>query len=174
MACFLLFNAIMVLGKIFGGKYMQKWIENRIVLSIVIMLALVLSACAQDVTIVKEPQKDLSEIQENEYYYQRDDLALYIYTYNKLPDNYITKSEAKEMGWDSQKGNLWDVAEGYVIGGDKFGNREKLLPVEEGRKYYEADVNYQGGYRGAERLVYSNDGLIFYTKDHYDSFEQVY
>ena len=60
------------------------------------------------------------------------------------------------------------------IGGDKFGNREGLLPKEDGRQYYECDVNYQGGYRGAERIVFSNDGLIFYTDDHYNSFTQLY
>ncbi|WP_276648398.1 ribonuclease domain-containing protein [Trichococcus flocculiformis] len=60
------------------------------------------------------------------------------------------------------------------IGGDCFGNREGLLPKKSGRTYYEADIDYDGGYRGAERIVYSNDGLIFYTDDHYESFEQLY
>ena len=153
---------------------MQKWIKNRGLLSIVIVLALILGGCAQTGTVVEETQKETIEIEENEYYYNTEDVALYIHTYNKLPENFITKSEANEMGWDSQAGNLWEVANGYVIGGDDFGNREKLLPIKEGRKYFEADVNYEGGYRGAERLVYSNDGLIFYTEDHYESFEQLY
>lgn len=153
---------------------MQKWIKNRGLLSIVIVLALILGGCAQTGTVVEEAQKETIEIEENEYYYNTEDVALYIHTYNKLPENFITKSEANEMGWDSQAGNLWEVANGYVIGGDNFGNREKLLPIKEGRKYFEADVNYEGGYRGAERLVYSNDGLIFYTEDHYESFEQLY
>lgn len=153
---------------------MQKWIKNRGLLSIVIVLALILGGCAQTGTVVEEAQKETIEIEENEYYYNTEDVALYIHTYNKLPENFITKSEANEMGWDSQAGNLWEVANGYVIGGDDFGNREKLLPIKEGRKYFEADVNYEGGYRGAERLVYSNDGLIFYTEDHYESFEQLY
>lgn len=153
---------------------MQKWIRNRGLLSIVIVLALILGGCAQTGTVVEEAQKETIEIEENEYYYNTEDVALYIHTYNKLPENFITKSEANEMGWDSQTGNLWEVANAYVIGGDNFGNREKLLPTKEGRKYFEADVNYEGGYRGAERLVYSNDGLIFYTEDHYESFEQLY
>ena len=153
---------------------MQKWIKNRGLLSIVIVLALILGGCAQTGTVVEEAQKETIEIEENEYYYNTEDVALYIHTYNKLPENFITKSEANEMGWDSQAGNLWEVANGYVIGGDNFGNREKLLPTKEGRKYFEADVNYEGAYRGAERLVYSNDGLIFYTEDHYESFEQLY
>jgi ribonuclease T1 len=156
---------------------MQKWIKHNSLLLIVIMLALMLTACSPNEIIVDEAQQEAAEsgiLEEAGYYYIADDVALYLHAYNKLPDNYITKSQAKEMGWDSQEGNLWDVADGYVIGGDNFGNREKLLPIKDGRKYYEADVNYNGGYRGAERLVYSNDGLVFYTKDHYDSFEQLY
>jgi hypothetical protein len=87
---------------------------------------------------------------------------------------FFTKKEARDLGWDSQDGNLDDVAPGMSIGGDTFGNREGILPKEKGRKYYECDVNYEGGYRGGERIVYSNDGLIFYTEDHYKSFEQLY
>jgi len=156
---------------------MQKGIKHKRLLIITIMLALIISGCSSNGTVVEEPQKDqveLDTLEESGYYYETEDVALYLHTYDKLPENYITKSEANEMGWDSQEGNLWEVADGYVIGGDNFGNREKLLPIKEGRKYYEADVNYEGGYRGAERLVYSNDGLVFYTKDHYDSFEQLY
>ena len=78
------------------------------------------------------------------------------------------------MGWDNQKGNLDEVAPGMSIGGDYFGNREGLLPKADKRKYYECDVNYIGGYRNGERIVYSNDGLIFYSDDHYKSFEQLY
>jgi hypothetical protein len=101
-------------------------------------------------------------------------VAEYIHRYNKLPSNYITKNEARELGWESDKGNLWEVSDNKSIGGDIFGNREGLLPKKEGRIYYECDVNYKGVYRGSERIVYSNDGLIFYTKDHYESFTQLY
>ena len=71
------------------------------------------------------------------------------------------------------EGNLWDVADGMSIGGDKFGNREGLLPKESGRQYYECDIDYEGGYRNGKRIVYSNDGLIYYTEDHYESFEEI-
>lgn len=101
-------------------------------------------------------------------------VAEYIHKYNKLPSNYITKNEARELGWESEKGNLWEVTDEMSIGGDIFGNREGLLPKKDGRIYYECDVNYKGGFRGAERIVYSNDGLIFYTNDHYESFTQLY
>lgn len=107
-------------------------------------------------------------------YVTKEDVALYLYIYGHLPDNYITKKEAQELGWDSHKGNLHDVAPGKSIGGSHYGNYEGLLPEKEGRKYFECDLDYEGGYRGAKRLIYSNDGLIFYTEDHYKTFEQLY
>lgn len=76
------------------------------------------------------------------------------------------------MGWDAEKGNLWDVSDKMSIGGDRFSNREGLLP--EGKKYFECDIDYKGGYRGAKRLVYSDDGWIYYTADHYERFELLY
>lgn len=113
-------------------------------------------------------------IEEDGLYSKPEDVSLYIHLYDKLPSNFITKKEAMDLGWESSKGNLWDITDEKVIGGDRFGNREGLLPKAEGRVYYEADVNYDGGFRGPERIVFSNDGLIFYTMDHYDSFEQLY
>ncbi|MBQ9814556.1 MAG: ribonuclease [Lachnospiraceae bacterium] len=107
-------------------------------------------------------------------YTSKEDVALYLITYGELPGNFITKDEAKELGWDNRKGNLWDVAPGMSIGGDKFGNYEGLLPKANGRKYYECDIDYEGGYRNEKRIIFSNDGLIFYTDDHYESFEQLY
>ena len=101
-------------------------------------------------------------------------MALYLHIYGYLPDNYITKKEAQDLGWDSKKGNLDQVAPGMSIGGSYFGNYEGMLPEKKGRKYYECDLDYEGGYRGAKRLIYSNDGLIFYTEDHYKTFEQLY
>ena len=107
-------------------------------------------------------------------YSGKTEVANYLHIYSELPPNYITKEEAMSMGWISREGNLWDVAYGMSIGGDRFGNREGLLPIEKGRQYFECDINYRGGYRGAERIVYSNDGLIFYTEDHYKTFKQLY
>lgn len=96
----------------------------------------------------------------------------YIKENNKLPDFYITKKEARAQGWQPQKGNLCEVLPGKAIGGDEFHNREGKLPTQQGRIYYEADVNYNCGRRGAERIVFSKDGLIFISKDHYKSFEK--
>lgn len=107
-------------------------------------------------------------------YFSPDEVALYLHAFGELPPNYLTKDEAKEMGWVSSKGNLWEIGYGLCIGGDKFGNREGLLPDEDGRQWYECDVNFDGGFRGGERLVFATDGLIYYTGDHYESFELMY
>ena len=112
-------------------------------------------------------------IDEDGWYYSKDDVALYIYTYGKLPENFITKSEAEALGWTG--GGVGSYKEGAAIGGDKFGNREGLLPKKSGRQYYECDIDTKGkGSRGAKRIVFSNDGLIYYTDDHYESFELIY
>ena len=117
------------------------------------------------------PAETGTQIDEDGSYTERDDVALYIHTYGRLPDNYITKNEAEDLGWKSSEGNLWEVAPGMCIGGNRFGNYEGNLPDGD---YRECDVNYEGGYRGPERLVYSSDGRIYYTADHYSTFEQLY
>lgn len=114
------------------------------------------------------------QVKKGESYTTKDEVAAYIHQFKELPPNYITKKEAQKLGWDSSKGNLWDVTDKKSIGGDSFGNFEGLLPKAEGRKYYECDINYNGGFRGSERLVYSNDGLIYYTNDHYKTFQRLY
>ena len=126
-------------------------------------------------TDTPEPTKSPLELVEEDGIYSTPDLvAAYIYTFHKLPSNFITKDEAAKLGWVAGKGNLWDVTDEMSIGGDKFGNYEGLLPKKNGRQWYECDVNYTGGFRGDERIVYSNDDLIYYTEDHYESFTQLY
>lgn len=115
-----------------------------------------------------------NRIEKNQDYSKPEDVAEYIHIYQQLPPNYITKDEALALGWKNNEGNLWEVTDKKCIGGDIFGNREGLLPKSEGRIWRECDVNYYGGYRGGERIVYSNDGLIYYTDDHYASFKQFY
>ncbi len=110
------------------------------------------------------------EIAEDGQYSSKEDVALYIHTYGRLPSNFITKNEAKKLGWVSSEGNLWEVAPGMSIGGDYFGNREGRLPKGD---YTECDIDYAGGYRGEKRIVFSDEG-IYYTEDHYNSFEQLY
>lgn len=99
-----------------------------------------------------------------------ESVAAYLKEHGKLPDYFVTKKEAEAAGWVPSKGNLWEVLPGHVIGGDRFGNREGKLPKG---KYRECDVNYSGGRRGAERIVFSEDGAIYYTKDHYNTFERL-
>ncbi len=93
--------------------------------------------------------------------------------YQKLPAFYMTKKQAREAGWNAKKGNLCEVLPGRAIGGDRFSNREKRLPIAQERQWFEADINYRCGHRGADRLLYSSDGMIFITQDHYKSFKQV-
>ena len=131
-----------------------------------------LSGCGGGEQGYEESQTDVVTIEEDGWYYSTEDVALYLYTYGELPENFITKKEAQKLGWDNKKGNLWEVADGMCIGGDYFGNYEGLLPEED--DYTECDVNYEGGYRGAERIIFSDDGDIYYTGDHYKSFEQLY
>lgn len=163
----------------------MKRIKRILSLFLTFILSFSLIACSDidldlvdtnDLVDIEEDSSDkvIDRIDEDGSYTSKEDVALYIHTYEKLPENFITKRQAGELGWKSSEGNLWDVTDKMSIGGDKFGNREKLLPVKQGRQYYECDINYEGKYRGAERLVFSEDGLIYYTSDHYNSFELLY
>ncbi len=98
-------------------------------------------------------------------------VVAFVKQHNKLPHYYITKTEAREKGWIAADGNLCDVLPGKAIGGDVFTNREGSLPDKLGRKWYEADLNYNCGRRNAHRLLFSNDGLIFVTHDHFKTFQ---
>lgn len=112
-------------------------------------------------------------ISESGAYTDKVRVAAYINQFSKLPHNYITKGEAKKLGWQT-KGTLDKVAPGKSIGGDKFGNYEGVLPKKNGRVYRECDIDYVKGNRNAKRIVYSNDGLIYYTGDHYKTFTKLY
>lgn len=138
-----------------------------------LMVALLITGCSTSPTRTGTTGSSTSKVTESGTYTTKEDVALYIHTYQKLPSNFITKKEAQKLGWDSQKGNLDEVAKGKSIGGDRFGNYDKKLPEAKGRTWKECDINYEGGYRGAERIIYSNDGLIYYTNDHYNSFEEI-
>lgn len=127
-----------------------------------------------DSTVISAQNEAADPVQKGTPYSTKDEVAEYIHKFGSLPPNYITKKKAQEAGWESNKGNLWQVTDRKSIGGDRFGNREGLLPKANGRKYFECDINYSGGYRGPERIVYSNDGLIFYSGDHYRNFERLY
>ncbi|MBQ7858670.1 MAG: ribonuclease [Faecalibacterium sp.] len=112
-------------------------------------------------------------LDENGSYDSKEEVALYIHLYGRLPGNYITKKQAEALGW--QGGSVERYAPGKCIGGSSFGNREGLLPTKKGRSWTECDIDTLGkSSRGAKRIVFSNDGLIYYTPDHYESFELLY
>ena len=153
------------------------------ILSLVLAALLLISvslwgfvSCTLDdaLSIIDSASGDVSKIL-SEYgsYDDRENVALYIHLYGKLPSNYITKEAAEDLGWTG--GSVEKYAPGKCIGGSRFGNYEGLLPKKSGRVYYECDIDTLGeSSRGAKRIVYSNDGLIFYTDDHYESFELMY
>lgn len=100
-------------------------------------------------------------------------IADWLFEHGELPPNFITKDEAKALGWDNSRNYVSDVAPGMSIGGDRFGNYEGQLPAAKGRKFFGCDCNYTGGKRGSERIIYSNDGHVWYTGDHYGTFTEM-
>ena len=168
-----------------------------------LVMALTLVGCADDVTVIgvitgddqqQQQQQDVLPDENGETpdapdeidssadtpaidadgtYTGKEDVALYIHTYGHLPGNFITKKEAQALGWSG--GSLEPYAPGKCIGGSRFGNYEGLLPEADGRTYTECDIDTLGAdSRGAKRIVFSNDGLIYYTDDHYASFQLLY
>ena len=126
----------------------------------------------------EEPEEEPEEspeasVTEDGEYTSKEEVAEYIHLFGHLPSNFLTKKEAKALGWEGGD-SLGKLAPGKSIGGDRFGNYEGQLPDEKGRKYTECDIDYKGKKRNAKRIVFSNDGLIFYTDDHYKTFEQLY
>ncbi len=151
----LLLAAILSIGLLTGcGKGSGKPQEN---------------SSAQQSAVV-QTQEQQARIDENGSYTTKEDVALYIHTYGKLPSNFITKKEAEKLGWTG--GSLEPYAPGKCIGGSHFGNYEGLLPDG---NYKECDIDTLGKKkRGAKRIIYSDDGRIYYTPDHYETFEQLY
>lgn len=121
------------------------------------------SASSASVTVTKDGS-----------YTSKDEVAAYIHEFGRLPGNFVSKTKAKKAGWDPDTGNLDEVLPGKSIGGSTFYNDDGLLPEADGRTWKECDIDYHGGYRGAKRIVFSNDGLIYYTEDHYQTFERLY
>ncbi|MDD2588932.1 MAG: ribonuclease domain-containing protein [Atopobiaceae bacterium] len=113
-------------------------------------------------------------VTEDGTYTSKDEVALYIHTYGHLPSNFVSKTKARAAGWVSSEGNLDEVLPGRSIGGSTYYDDDGDLPDADGRTWTECDIDYHGGYRGSEREIFSNDGLVFYTDDHYQTFEQLY
>lgn len=113
-------------------------------------------------------------VDEDGWYTSKEEVALYIHLYGELPGNYVTKQDAEKAGWSGGNVERY-TGDGTAIGGSRFSNREGLLPKEQGRTYTECDIDTPGtNSRGAKRIVFSNDGLVYYTGDHYESFELLY
>lgn len=106
----------------------------------------------------------------NSGYNGADSILFYL---KRLPDYYISKEIAADYGWVGSKGNLDTILPEKMIGGDVYQNKERKLPSVPGRIWYEADINYDGGYRNGQRILYSNDGLIFVSYDHYKTFYEI-
>lgn len=153
---------------------MKKLLTPLLLILLVISVYLWLQSPQQEQPAAQSPQaQSIQTIDEHGSYTDKESVARYLFTYKRLPGNFITKQKARDEGWVAEQGNLWEVTDQMSIGGDRFMNREGLLPEKSGRKWYECDIDYKGGNRGAKRIVYSNDGLVYYTDDHYDSFTEI-
>lgn len=162
----------------------MKRMNRLLVWLLALLMTLSLTACGDDFsaeeplpptdqTEQEQQQRPAAQLDEAGSYTSKEDVALYIHLYGRLPDNFITKKEAQALGWSG--GSLEPYAPGCCIGGSRFGNYEGLLPEKEGRSWTECDIDTLGAAsRGAKRIVFSNDGLIYYTEDHYESFELLY
>ncbi len=121
-----------------------------------------------------QPEEALSSVTEDGWYNTKEEVAEYLHLYQHLPGNYKTKKEAQDAGWSGGSVERY-TGEGTAIGGDRFGNREGLLPKAKDRQYTECDIDTVGKKsRGAKRIIFSNDGLVYYTEDHYNTFELLY
>ena len=121
-------------------------------------------------TLEQSIEQIYSFVKQNSPYTTKYEVALYIFLYDGLPNNFITKSQANQLGWNG--GDVWRYADGKSIGGDRFYNKEQLLPTG---TYFECDIDYKGGSRNKKRIVYSlSSDTIYYTSNHYNSFEQLY
>lgn len=152
---------------------MKKPLSIVLIVMLIIAVYLARNTAEPALPTTAQPEQTLSSIDENGVYTSKEQVALYLFTYGKLPRNFITKDKARDLGWQADKQNLWEVTEEMSIGGDRFYNREGLLPEANKRQWFECDIDYKGGSRGAKRIVYSSDGLVYYTDDHYESFTEL-
>ena len=162
-------------------------------IALLLALVLVLGSCGADTTAKKKKQENAQPTavvteapaataapeateapEETGPIIEPQAIADYIFEHGELPPNFITKKEAQALGWDSSWNYVSDVAPGMSIGGDYYGNYERLLPKVENRLYYEADCFYHGGKRNQYRIVFSNDCHVWYTEDHYQTFIELF
>ncbi|MBR2491728.1 MAG: ribonuclease [Ruminiclostridium sp.] len=154
---------------------MKKKLSSLLLTLLSLFMVFTMAACGADdlsaTMVTTDSNAGVTELDPNGSYTTKEDVALYIHLYGCLPENFMTKDEARDLGWEG--GSLEPYAPGMCIGGDYFGNYEGLLP--EDRDYTECDIDTLGAdSRGPKRIVFSDDGLIYYTPDHYESFELLY
>lgn len=165
-----------ILRHAFGLPMLKKLLS----IAIAVLLCALCAGCvsanpgASSSTAASTASSASLSVDENGQYTSKDEVALYIHEFGHLPSNFISKTKARKAGWVSSEGNLDEVCPGMSIGGSEFHNDDGQLPDARGRTWKECDIGYTGGFRGAERIVFSNDGLVFYTGDHYKTFEQLY
>ncbi|WP_272687217.1 ribonuclease domain-containing protein [Providencia sp. PROV149] len=159
---------------------MNKRIISMLLMAVLIALSLYFNAGEQqEKKQAEKPASTSEQAIQNQHVQQIDELTKqanvvgYMQKHHQLPRFYVTKKEARLAGWNPKQGNLCDVLPGKAIGGDRFSNREQRLPIAPNRQWYEADLNYNCGHRGADRLLYSSDGMIYITRDHYKSFQEI-
>ena len=149
--------------------------RNKLVRLFVLLAAIVMAmtGCAANAAGKKDQSTAAPEVTPGPMEAAQE-LADYIFEHGKLPDNFIRKRNAENRGWKTTHRYVSDLGEGITIGGDYFGNYEEKLPVVKGRKYYEADCFYQGGPRNEYRIIYSTDGHVWFTGDHYETFIELF
>ena len=164
-------------------RYFSKSKFLAVMLSLMILTSTMIAGCRDVSNQVAEyleensvsPAQKIEEIKpqitQDGTYTSKLEVAAYIKKYGCLPSNFITKQQARDLGWVNTEGNLNQVAPGKSIGGDEMQYKETKIAQVDGRIYYECDINYSEGFRGAERLVYSNDGVIYYSPNHFKTFE---
>ena len=142
-----------------------------------LLLALILLFTAVPALAAKVIEVYAAEypVEKDGWYFSMEEVAVYLALFEDLPDNFLTKNQAEKKGWDNRKGNLDDVAPGCSIGGNRFGNYEGLLPEGDKIRYTECDIDFDGTYRNAQRIVFSNEDpmRIYYTEDHYETFVEI-
>lgn len=159
---------------------MNKRIISMLLMAVLIALSLYFNASDQQEKEqaerpVSPPEQTIRDqnAQKIDELTKQSNVISYVQKHHQLPNFYITKKDARQAGWNPKLGNLCEVAPGKAIGGDRFLNREKQLPNSPNRQWFEADINYNCGHRGSDRLLYSSDGMVYVTLDHYKSFQLV-
>ena len=145
-------------------------LKRRLCVFVMLLMLLFSSAAFAAQIVISADQYPVTK---SGWYSTMEEVAVYLATFDRLPGNYMTKKEAQALGWNASSGNLWKVASGCSIGGDRYGNYEGLRPDARSRKWTECDIDYNGGRRGPKRIVFSSDGLIYYTADHYNLFDEI-